>query len=145
MAQANRYFAGEEPWVKRKSDPARMATILYVTAEVLRVVAIFAQPFMPVRMGKLLDLLGVAADARDFRMVGETLGSGQIWPCRPCSDLPALRGARAEAARAGSDVLRLAANVLHADRLALPSRLSRLRRGPRRGDRTRQSALASAA
>ena len=44
VSEANRYFASEEPWVKRKSDPARMQTILYVTAEVLRIVAIMAQP-----------------------------------------------------------------------------------------------------
>ena len=66
VAQANRYFAAEEPWVKRKSDPARMATILYITAEVLRVVAIFVQPFMPAKMGELLDLLVVPGDARSF-------------------------------------------------------------------------------
>ena len=66
VADANRYFAGEEPWVKRKTDPARMATILGVTAELLRVVAIFAQPAMPGSMGKLLDLLAQPADARDF-------------------------------------------------------------------------------
>ena len=66
VAQANRYFAAEEPWAKRKSDPARMATILFVTAEVLRVVAIFVQPFMPAKMSELLDLLGVPADARAF-------------------------------------------------------------------------------
>jgi methionyl-tRNA synthetase len=66
VAQANRYFAAEEPWVKRKSDPARMATILYVTAEVLRVVGIFVQPFMPMKIGELLDLLAVPADARNF-------------------------------------------------------------------------------
>jgi methionyl-tRNA synthetase len=66
VAQANRYFAAEEPWTKRKTDPARMATILYVTAEVLRVIGIFVQPFMPVKMGELLDLLAVPADARSF-------------------------------------------------------------------------------
>jgi methionyl-tRNA synthetase len=66
VAQANRYFAAEEPWVKRKSDPARMATVLYVTAELLRVVAIFVQPFMPAKMAELLDLLAVSADARGF-------------------------------------------------------------------------------
>src|SRR5262249_18697247 len=47
VGEANRYFAGEEPWVKRTSDPPRMQTILYVTAEVLRMVAIMTQPFMP--------------------------------------------------------------------------------------------------
>jgi methionyl-tRNA synthetase len=66
VGQANRYFAAEEPWTKRKSDPERMATILYVTAEVLRVIAIFVQPFMPAKMGELLDLLAVPADARSF-------------------------------------------------------------------------------
>jgi methionyl-tRNA synthetase len=66
VAQANRYFAAEEPWTKRKTDPARMATILYVTAEVLRVMGIFVQPFMPAKMDELLDLLAVPTDARSF-------------------------------------------------------------------------------
>ncbi|SFK28480.1 methionine--tRNA ligase [Methylocapsa palsarum] len=72
VADANRYFASEEPWVKRKTDPARMETILYVTAEVLRIVAIMAQPYIPQGAGKLLDLLDVAPDARTFaRAEGE--------------------------------------------------------------------------
>ncbi|MFV0280081.1 MAG: methionine--tRNA ligase [Rhodoblastus sp.] len=66
VADANRYFAGEEPWTKRKTDPARMATVLGVTAEVLRVVAIMAQPAMPASMAKLLDALAQPEDARDF-------------------------------------------------------------------------------
>jgi methionyl-tRNA synthetase len=66
VADANRYFAGEEPWVKRKTDPARMAAVLTTTAEVLRIVAIVAQPFVPAAMEKLLDLLAVPADARDL-------------------------------------------------------------------------------
>ena len=33
VAEANRYFASQEPWVLRKQDPARMGTVLYVTAE----------------------------------------------------------------------------------------------------------------
>ena len=42
VAEANRYFAGEEPWAKKKTDFKRMETILYVTAEVVRQVAILA-------------------------------------------------------------------------------------------------------
>jgi methionyl-tRNA synthetase len=82
VAEANRYFASEEPWVKRKTDPARMATVLYVTAEVLRIVAILAQPVLPTSMKKLLDGLGVADDARDFAHVGEAhaLVSGAALP-----------------------------------------------------------------
>ena len=66
VAEANRYFAAEEPWLKRKTDPARMEAVLYCTAELLRVVALLTQPFMPAAMGKLLDLLGVGSAARDF-------------------------------------------------------------------------------
>ena len=51
---------------KRKADPPRMQTILYVTAEVLRIIAIMTQPFLPASMEKLLGLLGVPAHARNF-------------------------------------------------------------------------------
>jgi methionyl-tRNA synthetase len=80
VGNANRYFAAEEPWAKRKTDPARMATILYVTAQVLRMVAILSQPFMPGAMGKLLDLLAVAPDERDFAHAGQGDGAGRILP-----------------------------------------------------------------
>ena len=59
VADANRYFAGEAPWALAKTDPARQGTVLYVTAEVIRQVAILAQPVMPTSAGKLLDLLAV--------------------------------------------------------------------------------------
>ena len=70
VAEANRYFASQEPWALKKSDPARMATVLYVTAEVIRQVAILAQPVIPTSAGKLLDLLAVPADARGFDRLG---------------------------------------------------------------------------
>ena len=70
VAETNRYFAAEEPWTKRKTDPARMATVLYVTAEVLRSVAILAQPVMPAAMEKLLGLLAVPEGARSFAQLG---------------------------------------------------------------------------
>jgi methionyl-tRNA synthetase len=66
VADANRYFAGEAPWALAKTDPVRQGTVLYVTAEVLRQVAILAQPFMPESAGKLLDLLAVPGNARTF-------------------------------------------------------------------------------
>ncbi len=82
VGAANRYFTLEEPWIKRKTDPARMATVLYVTAEVLREVALLLQPVMPASMGKLLDLLGVAGDARSFAETGpeHRLVPGAILP-----------------------------------------------------------------
>ena len=73
VADANRYFAGEAPWAAAKTDPQRQGTILYVTAEVIRQVAILAQPFVPGSAGKLLDLLAVPDNERDF----SGLGGGQ--------------------------------------------------------------------
>ena len=55
VAEANRYFAGEAPWALAKTDPKRQGTVLYVTAEVVRQIAILAQPAMPQASGKLLD------------------------------------------------------------------------------------------
>ncbi|MGC2123815.1 MAG: class I tRNA ligase family protein, partial [Xanthobacteraceae bacterium] len=66
VADANRYFAGEAPWALAKTDPPRQATVLYVTAEVLRQIAILAQPFMPSSATKLLDLLAVPENERSF-------------------------------------------------------------------------------
>ena len=43
-----------------------MRTVLRVLLEVLRVIAVLLQPFMPETMGKLLDQLGVAANARQI-------------------------------------------------------------------------------
>jgi methionyl-tRNA synthetase len=59
-----------------------MATILYVTAEVLRNVAIMTQPFIPAASAKLLDLLGIAEDARTFAHAGgmHRLAGGTLLP-----------------------------------------------------------------
>jgi methionyl-tRNA synthetase len=70
VADANRYFAGEAPWALAKTDPAKQGTVLYITAEVIRQVAILAQPVMPTACGKLLDLLGVPAGERAFERLG---------------------------------------------------------------------------
>jgi methionyl-tRNA synthetase len=71
VADANRYFAASAPWELRKTDPAKMATVLWTTAEALRQVAILAQPVVPAGAAKLLDILSVASDARDFAHLGE--------------------------------------------------------------------------
>jgi len=70
VAEANRYFASQEPWVLRKTDPVRMATVLYVTAEVLRAIGILAQPFVPTAAAKLLDLLAVPSEERGIAAIG---------------------------------------------------------------------------
>ncbi len=70
VADANRYFAASAPWELRKTDPERFGTVLWTTAEVIRQVALLAQPFIPGSAAKLLDLLAVPAEARSFASLG---------------------------------------------------------------------------
>jgi methionyl-tRNA synthetase len=72
VADANRYFAAQEPWALKKTDPTRMETVLWVTAEVIRRVAILCQPYIPGSAAKLLDILAVGEGRRQFEHVGET-------------------------------------------------------------------------
>ena len=67
---ANVYVDEQAPWALRKTEPARMATVLYVLAETIRQLAILTQPFMPRASAALLDQLAVPADARDFKALG---------------------------------------------------------------------------
>jgi methionyl-tRNA synthetase len=82
VAEANRYFAGEAPWALAKTDPKRQATVLYVTAEIVRQIAILAQPAMPQASGKLLDILGIPDDVnfRNFAALGQRIKPGSVLP-----------------------------------------------------------------
>ncbi len=80
VSAANRYVDAEAPWTLRKTDAARMNTVLYVLADVLRRVAVLAQPFMPGTMGRLLDQLAVPADARSFAELERALAPGTARP-----------------------------------------------------------------
>lgn len=78
VAEANRYFASQQPWALKKTDPVRMTTVLYVTAEVVRKVAILAQPIVPASANLLLDILKVPLDKRTFADLSERLVSGTV-------------------------------------------------------------------
>ncbi len=71
VSETNRYFTSQEPWALKKTDPTRMNTVLYLTAEIIRQVAILSQAVMPTSAGKLLDLLAVSEDNRSFAQLGE--------------------------------------------------------------------------
>jgi len=82
VAEANRYFAGEAPWALAKTDPARQRTVLYVTAEVVRQIAILAQPAMPEASARLLDILGIPDEfvSRNFAALGSRIKPGSVLP-----------------------------------------------------------------
>ncbi len=77
---ANAYIDHQAPWALRKTDPARMATVLLVLLEALRSIGILLQPFMPERMAALLDQLGVAPDARQLVALQTRMRPGDALP-----------------------------------------------------------------
>jgi methionyl-tRNA synthetase len=87
IAMGNRYVDEQAPWALNKTDPARMATVLYVVAEVVRRLAILAQPFMPDSCNRLLDQLAVPADRRRFADLGQVLAAGTPLP-KPAGVFP---------------------------------------------------------
>jgi len=77
---ANAYIDHQAPWALRKTDPARMATVLGVLAVVIRAVATVLQPFMPDSMGRMLDQLAVPAGARSLASLAVPLPPGLALP-----------------------------------------------------------------
>ena len=80
VGEGDAYISAQAPWVLRKTDPARMATVLYNVAELVRRLAILAQPAMPTACSALLDQLAVPADARDFASLDKTMQPGTMLP-----------------------------------------------------------------
>jgi methionyl-tRNA synthetase len=80
IGAANRYIDEQAPWTLRKADPERMGAVLYTVAETVRRLAILSQPVMPGSMGRMLDQLGVAAEARDFAALVTPLAPGTALP-----------------------------------------------------------------
>jgi methionyl-tRNA synthetase len=77
---ANGYVDRQAPWALKKTDPARMQTVLYVLAETIRRMAILLQPFMPGSTARLLDQLAVPAGERDFTALDRALIAGTQLP-----------------------------------------------------------------
>ena len=76
----NAYIDRQAPWALRKTDPARMTTVLRAIADALRVIATVLQPFMPGSMARMLDQLGAAPDQRDFAALRAPLPDGTVLP-----------------------------------------------------------------
>ena len=70
VSAANIYFTAQEPWALKVTDPARMATVLYVTAEAIRQISILSQPIMPDSAAKLLNTLNIPINERGFEYLG---------------------------------------------------------------------------
>jgi len=78
--EANKYVDEQAPWALKKTDPARMNTVLYVLAEVIRQVSILTQPVMPTASAEILDQLAVPDYERNFAALAVPLAVGVKLP-----------------------------------------------------------------
>jgi methionyl-tRNA synthetase len=85
VGDANRYVDEQAPWALRRTDEARMRTVLYTLAEVIRHLGILTQPFIPGAACKLLDQLAISDGARRFVALDAT-------PLVPGTPLPKPEG-----------------------------------------------------
>jgi len=76
----NGYIDRQAPWALNKTDKVRMAAMLRVLVDTIRVVATLLQPVMPGSMGRMLDQLGVPAGARSFAALAAPLTDGTALP-----------------------------------------------------------------
>jgi methionyl-tRNA synthetase len=87
IGAANRYVDAQAPWALRKTDPERMATVLFVLAETIRRIALLTQAFMPEASERILDQLAVPPEARLLRNYLDEASA-----LRPGTPLPAPSG-----------------------------------------------------
>ncbi|AZV38173.1 methionine--tRNA ligase [Komagataeibacter xylinus] len=76
----NAYIDHQAPWKLKKTDPERMADVLRVLADALRIIATVLQPYMPGSMDRMLTQLGVEKGERDFAALDTPLPAGRALP-----------------------------------------------------------------
>lgn len=66
----NQYIDVQAPWALRKTDPERMLAVLETLLRAIRALAIAVQPVIPTSANVMLEQLGIAANDRDYRALG---------------------------------------------------------------------------
>jgi methionyl-tRNA synthetase len=83
IAAADKYLTSEQPWAlgNSEADQSRKATVLWTTAELLRIVTALAFPVLPDSAAKVWTLLGQSQPLGKFELDG--LRWGQLAPGTP--------------------------------------------------------------
>ena len=81
LDRANKYIDETTPWILAKSEDtkARLLTVMKNLCECIRISAILLQPMMPDSSKAILDLLGVAEDARNWNALCYCCDSAAVW------------------------------------------------------------------
>ncbi len=67
----NQYIDEQAPWTLRKTDPARMESVLVTLYQALRDLAVAIAPVIPEKAAALLDLLAIGPEHRDYGALGD--------------------------------------------------------------------------
>jgi methionyl-tRNA synthetase len=65
----NAYIDAQAPWTLRKTDPARMQTVLATLYIAIAQLSVAILPIIPTSAGKLLDAMGIAPDLRTYEAI----------------------------------------------------------------------------
>ena len=80
VGAVDKYIVETQPWAlgEKQDDESRsrLATILYTSAEALRIVTALAHPVIPEATAKIWGQLGLG-DIRKFSLVGPAMGTAQ--------------------------------------------------------------------
>jgi methionyl-tRNA synthetase len=100
VAAVNKYLVEEEPWIVAEKDgeeaKSRLATILYTSAEALRIVTALVHPVLPESTGKIWNQLGLGEITKfnlaDLKWAQLPLGGklGKVEPVFPRAEKTAI-------------------------------------------------------
>ncbi len=65
----NKYLADQEPWKLHKTDPDRVASILFVSLQIVANCALLFEPFLPFSMKKLREMIRLSGKT-DWKRIG---------------------------------------------------------------------------
>ncbi len=63
---ANGYIDRMAPWGLKKTDPEKMGHVLYALVEIIRCLALYSQPIVPISASKILDTINIKLEDRNF-------------------------------------------------------------------------------
>ena len=69
ISNLNKYFSDQKPWELRKSNNDRMETVLFITLNNIRKIAIMLLPVIPTSSEKILNLLNINAHERTLKSI----------------------------------------------------------------------------
>ena len=69
----NKYLQDSQFWTLEKANPEKLKTVLWVAVNLVRLVTLLLEPFMPSFSGKVYEQLGITRDARESELLSEVI------------------------------------------------------------------------